>query len=257
MNRPTLNGIQTLIMIGPYLTNSGRFLDAWTLFGTTIRLAQSTGLHRNPKYLDPTPPARECAIRQTLWWWMLHMDQQYSMTLGRPLGISGIGDCPPPEPLTSDPTIMRLGEFINQFTVLARQILSSDRLTNAKIDRFTDELSALWDTMPEMLQFNQSWLDPAKDIPEWPLDAMAAGESLCTPYHPCAVSRLHHRMTGRVGSLTLNASLLRRNPQLHHTLEPPTHIKHSQLDLTLASQYASSYSLTTASTSTPTSSTSP
>lgn len=43
LNRPTLLGIQTLIMIGPYLTNSGKFLDAWALFGTTIRLAHSIG----------------------------------------------------------------------------------------------------------------------------------------------------------------------------------------------------------------------
>lgn len=163
-------------MIGPYLTNSGRFLDAWVLFGTTIRLAHSVGLHRNPKYLDPAPPLKECGIRQALWWWMLHMDQQYSMTLGRPLGISGIGDCPPPEPLTTNPTIIRLTEYVNQFTVLARQILCSDRLTNAKIDDFTDRLRALWDTMPEILQFDQTWLEESKEIPEWPLDAMAAGK---------------------------------------------------------------------------------
>lgn len=43
MNRPTLLGLETLIMIGPYLTNSGKFLDAWALFGVTIRLAQSIG----------------------------------------------------------------------------------------------------------------------------------------------------------------------------------------------------------------------
>ncbi|KAK5002284.1 hypothetical protein LTR28_011607, partial [Elasticomyces elasticus] len=174
MSQPTLLTIQTLVMLGPYLTNTGRFLDAWTLFGITIRAANSIGMHRNPKYLDPAPPLRECAIRQTLWWWMLHMDQQYSMTLGRPLGISGIGDCPPPETLTTNRIVLRLGEFVDQFTVLARQILSSDRLVNAKIDGFTDKLLALWDTMPEMLQFNESWLQEGQQVPEWPLDAMAA-----------------------------------------------------------------------------------
>ncbi|KAK4994516.1 hypothetical protein LTR66_005469 [Elasticomyces elasticus] len=174
MSQPTLLTIQTLIMLDPYLTNTGRFLDAWTLFGTTIRAAQSIGLHRNPKHLDPAPPLRECAIRQTLWWWMLHMDQQYSMTLGRPLGISGIGDCPTPETLTTDQTTLRLGEFVDQFTVLARQILSSDRLVNTKIDGFTDKLLALWDTMPEVLQFNESWLQEGRQATAWPLDAMAA-----------------------------------------------------------------------------------
>ncbi|KAL9081238.1 MAG: hypothetical protein Q9157_000213 [Trypethelium eluteriae] len=173
MSRPTLLAIQSLIIISPYLTNSGRFLDAWTLFGSTIRLAHSIGLHRNPRYLEPAPPLRECATRQTLWWWILHMDQHYSMTLGRPLGISGIGDCPPPEPLTTDPTILRFSEFVNQFTVLARQVLSSDRLSNGKIDDFTDKLQSLWDTLPEMLQFDETWLDEDKSVPEWPLNVMA------------------------------------------------------------------------------------
>jgi hypothetical protein len=176
MHKPSLLSIQALIMIGPYLTNSGRFLDAWTLFGLTIRLAHSIGLHRHPKYLDPSPPTqRECSMRQTLWWWMLHMDEQYSMTLGRPLGISGIGDCPWPHELTTDPTILRFGEFVNHFTVLARHILSSDRSTNAKLDDFTDALRALLDTMPETLQFDESWIRDETDIPDWPLRVMAAG----------------------------------------------------------------------------------
>jgi hypothetical protein len=210
MHKPTLLGIQSLIMIGPYLTNSGRFLDAWTLFGTTIRLAQSIGLHRHPKYLDPAPPSqRECSIRQTLWWWMLHMDQQYSMTLGRPLGISGIGDCPPPHELTTNPTVLRFGEFGHHFTVLARQILSSDSLSNTKIDEFTDALTALLDTMPESLQFDESWIDEGKEIPEWPLGAMAAGtlRLSCTNY----LLRSTHL-----------CSLLLQNPQLPNSSKPPT-----------------------------------
>lgn len=43
MNRPTLLVIQTLVMMGPHLTNSGKFLDASALFGGTVRLAQSIG----------------------------------------------------------------------------------------------------------------------------------------------------------------------------------------------------------------------
>nr|OQO30941.1 hypothetical protein B0A51_04168 [Rachicladosporium sp. CCFEE 5018] len=154
---------------------TGRFLDAWTLFGTTIRMAHSIGLHRNPKYLDPVPSLRECTIRQSLWWWMLHMDQQYSVTLGRPLGISGLGDCPTPEPLTTDMTALRLGEFVDHLTNLARQILSSDGMMSVgRIDEFTDKLMGLWDNMPESLQFNESWSREDTVLPEWPLDVMAA-----------------------------------------------------------------------------------
>ncbi|KAF2720916.1 hypothetical protein K431DRAFT_313004 [Polychaeton citri CBS 116435] len=179
MNQPTLLGVQALVMLGPYLTNSGRFLDAWTLFGTTIRMAHSIGLHRNPKLLDPSPSStREVMIRQSLWWWMLHMDQQYSVTLGRPLGISGYGDCPPPEPLTTDPTILRLAEFVDHFTILARQILNSDGMMKlTQIDEYTDKLLGLWDTMPEALQFNESWCHQETTLPEWPLDVMSASLS--------------------------------------------------------------------------------
>lgn len=103
------------------------------------------------------------------------MDEQYSMTLGRPLGISGIGDCPPPQELTTNPGMLRFGEFVNRFTILARQILSSDKLSNAKIDDFTDLLRALLETLPETLQFDKSWLRRENELPDWPLSAMAAG----------------------------------------------------------------------------------
>ena len=105
------------------------------------------------------------------------MDQQYSVTLGRPLGISGIGDCPPSEPLTTHPVVLRLGQFFNHFTILARQILTSDGLMSvSKIDDLTDKLLGLWDTMPETLQFNVSWLQDSIDLPEWPLDVVSASK---------------------------------------------------------------------------------
>jgi hypothetical protein len=72
--------------------------------------------------------------------------------------------------------MLRFSEFANYFTILARQILGSERLTNAKIDEFTDSLTRLMDTLPEMLQFDKSWLLEETEIPEWPLSAMAAGE---------------------------------------------------------------------------------
>lgn len=69
---------------------------------------------------------------------------------------------------------MRLFTYISQYTVLALQILSSDVLTNAKIDAFTDKLLRLKDTLPDVIQFDASWLDVNKQIPEWPLEAQAA-----------------------------------------------------------------------------------
>lgn len=191
LSRPTLLTIETLVMIGPYLTNSGRFLDAWAVFGVTIRLAQSLGcryiymrlhgiytdicaVHRDPSRLTPPAPSEQIAVRKNLWWWMLHLDQQYSMTLGRPLGISSLGDCPAPEPLVLDPVIQSLSNYINQFTLLSRQILSAGYLNNDQIDKFTDQLLTLKGTLPEVIQFDQSWLNKDKPTPSWPLNAQAA-----------------------------------------------------------------------------------
>ncbi|KAI4623961.1 hypothetical protein J4E80_003773 [Alternaria sp. BMP 0032] len=142
-------------------------LDSFALFGTTIRLAHSIGLHRHPKYLNPAPTnEKDCVIRQKIWWHMLHLDEQMSMTLGRPLGISGIGDNPWPTELTTDPVSLRFGEFVNHFTILARQIMSSNRLTNARIDEYTDILRRLLDTIPETLQFRDTWMLPETTLPD-------------------------------------------------------------------------------------------
>jgi hypothetical protein len=175
MSQPTVLGVQTLVILGPYLTNSGRFMDAWTLFGVTIRLAHSIGLHRNPSHLDHVLPLRECMIRQTLWWWMLHMDQQYSAMLEKPLGISGIGDCPPTIPLTTDQQVLRLEELSTRFTILARRTLSSDGMMSVGvIDTFTDQLLSLCEAVPETLQFKASWTRPETELPEWPLNLASA-----------------------------------------------------------------------------------
>ena len=131
-------------------------------------------VHRDPNLLNPPAPSEQIMVRKNLWWWMLHLDQQYSIALGRPLGISSIGDCPPPEPLIADPVIQSLSNYINQFTLLSRQILSAGYLGNDQIDLFTDQLTALRETLPEAVLFDQTWLNQEKPLPPWPLDVQAA-----------------------------------------------------------------------------------
>ena len=53
MSRPTLLVIEALVMMGPYLTNNGKFLDASALFGTTVRLAQSIGCEWQAPLIAP------------------------------------------------------------------------------------------------------------------------------------------------------------------------------------------------------------
>lgn len=42
------------------------------------------------------------------------------------------------------------------------------------VDKFTDEITSLWETMPDALQFNESWIRRETQIPEWPLEVMSA-----------------------------------------------------------------------------------
>ncbi|EUC35395.1 hypothetical protein COCCADRAFT_3417 [Bipolaris zeicola 26-R-13] len=178
MHKPSLVAVQTLILIGKYLANSGRFLDAFILFGTTIRLAHSIGLHCNPKHLTSfSLTEAEVATRQKIWWYMLRIDEEYSMTFGRPLGISSIGACSWPQELITDPNMLRLGDFIMQFTVLSRQILRSDRLNDSQVDEFTKELCGLLETMPETLQFDLAWIDAESTSSQslWSLRTIATG----------------------------------------------------------------------------------
>lgn len=204
-HKPSLSAIQTLLMIGSYLTNNGRMLDSFALFGTTIRLAHSVGLHRHPKYLNPAPTnGKDCVIRQKVWWHMLHLDEHMSMTLGRPLGISGIGDNPWPTQLTTDPVLLRFGEFVNHFTILARQIMSSNPLTNARINEFTDILRRLLDTIPETLQFRDTWMLPETPLPD--LSAIATG----TFQHSfaCILVLVLNRYDLAIGNLHLESEAL-------------------------------------------------
>lgn len=206
MNHPTLLSLETLLLIGPYLIDTGRFLDASTLFGLTIRVAQGMGLHRAPHILSPAPPPQEATLRQSLWWWLLHLDAQYSMMLGRPLGISGVGDCPPPGStwvqrssststtstsvlspfspydnlLNTSTTTRRFTTYLHTFTLLTRQILSSAELmTNSKIDEFSDRLLATQATLPTTIQFCESWVGERWVDGRWTTDETHENDFEC------------------------------------------------------------------------------
>lgn len=138
-----------------------------------LSLVLTCQVYRDPSQSSPPPPPQEVAIRKNIWWWMLHMDQHYSMALGRPLAISSIGDCPAPDPVTTEPLAQSISNYIPQFTILARQILSAEYLGNEQIDSFSQELLALKQTLPEAVNFNETWLNKEKTVPGWPLDIQA------------------------------------------------------------------------------------
>ncbi|KAF2224742.1 fungal-specific transcription factor domain-containing protein [Elsinoe ampelina] len=173
-SQPTLRNVQATTLISMYLANSGRVLDAWTLLGTTIRNAQALGLHRNPKLIDPLPSLKDSAFRKKLWWYLLFIDQQFSMTLGRPMGISAIGDCPFAEPLTTDAAVLRLSECIDQLAILGRQIMGASPLASHRINGYLEKLKMVLDMLPDEVQFSREWMSDPSQKPDSPLDEYSA-----------------------------------------------------------------------------------
>lgn len=132
------------------------------------------------------------------------MDQHYSMALGRPLAMSSIGDCPAPEPITPDPFGQSLSSYITKFTLLGRQILSADFLSNDQIDRFSDELLLLKQTLPSLVNFDETWLDKERSVPGWPLDVQAG--TLHAKTHNFLIIINRQRLENHHGSITESAA---------------------------------------------------
>ena len=117
---------------------------------------------------------KEIAARKILWWWILYTDQQFSVTLGRPLAVSTLGDCPSPEPLLPDSIGQNFWTYITQLSLLGRQVLTAPYLANDRIDKYTDDLLILLASLPPGLGFDASWLEPDKPLIGWPFDTQAA-----------------------------------------------------------------------------------
>ena len=132
---------------------------------------------------------------------MLYMDQQYSITLGKPSAISAVGDCPSAEPVFSGPAWQSVSTHIAQFTMIARDILSAPHVTNDVIDHGTDKLLLLQKSLHHMARFDATWLKPEKCLAGWPLDAQAA--------------ILHAKVHNMIISLNR-----RRNEVVIHSMEP-------------------------------------
>ncbi|PKS06183.1 hypothetical protein jhhlp_007500 [Lomentospora prolificans] len=81
-----LEQIQAMALLGHCLRNNLDMNSSWIIMGTTIRLAQSIGLHVEPA--TPLTPARttitESFYRRRLWWMLIWQDTFLSLTYDRP-----------------------------------------------------------------------------------------------------------------------------------------------------------------------------
>ncbi|KAF9887016.1 hypothetical protein FE257_010632 [Aspergillus nanangensis] len=90
-NHTNLDQIQAMALIGHCLRNNIDTNSAWILMGSTIRLAQSIGIHE----ASPTLPAAEQSQRSKLWWSLVWQDTFLSLTYDRPLSTLTMS-CPIP-----------------------------------------------------------------------------------------------------------------------------------------------------------------
>ncbi|KAJ5810868.1 hypothetical protein N7447_010384 [Penicillium robsamsonii] len=98
--RPSLDTIQALLIIGNTLQNMGQSDAAWALLGTTVRLAQTMGLHTERSNVHCPEYVR--AKAKTLWSTIVWQDSLLSMSYDRPPIVTVTGWSADPSTLQKD-----------------------------------------------------------------------------------------------------------------------------------------------------------
>lgn len=89
--RPMLDSIQAMVILGSTLQNDGNADAAWSLLGTTTRLAQSLGLHsEDSQGLTETCSARDKSLRQKMWLTLAQQDCFLSLYYDRRTALAYI-----------------------------------------------------------------------------------------------------------------------------------------------------------------------
>lgn len=82
LEHPTLNTLISTLLTGPFLDQPHEPMCNLVSVSTTIRIAQSMGLHREGAWSELSPVDRE--IRRRAWWHIVWLDVQSSISTGLP-----------------------------------------------------------------------------------------------------------------------------------------------------------------------------
>ncbi|CAG7928035.1 unnamed protein product [Penicillium olsonii] len=136
--RPSLDIIQTLLILGNTLQNMGQSDAAWALLGTTIRLAQTMGLHTERSTLQWPEYVR--TKTRTLWSTIVWQDSLLCMCYDRPPIVTVTG-------WTMDSDLLRRTDLSYQEVMhsLCRLILDIIRPDSflSELDRAVEALNKL------------------------------------------------------------------------------------------------------------------
>ncbi|KAH0829252.1 putative fungal specific transcription protein [Fonsecaea pedrosoi] len=165
--RSNLSAVQALLAMSLFVEGMGNPKLEYMLISTTVRLAQSKGLHLQPPATTKLSAA-EIALRSRLFWTMYFYEKHIAYRACRPSMINDDHiDCQFPEPVDGQASIKT--EFFHH-VIRHAQISSSiiDQLTAAKarrrkpsktietVNEIHQRLKSWYDTVPATLRFRRS-----------------------------------------------------------------------------------------------------
>ena len=187
-----------------------------------FRAVTKSTVYQDPSTLDQDYASPEYNLRRALWWWMLQADQQYSITLSRPLTLSIIGDCRPPDVSCFPPLTQRVIDCYFRFNGIAREILSNPTPTTPKLNGYIEGMMSLLRTLPMEIRFRTEWLDTKFVTPPWPMDLQVA--SLHQQIHNYIIylnqqrERNLSRQSSELSLTQSKASVDRQDPETHQRI---------------------------------------
>lgn len=100
LTSPSVDAVATFSYIAVYLQHEGRLSEYWPLLGMVIRIAQSMGLHRDPRWIGNLS-REESEVRRRIFHTIAAQETALSIMFGRPAGL-GYFDTDIPEDISDE-----------------------------------------------------------------------------------------------------------------------------------------------------------
>ncbi|KAI5296512.1 hypothetical protein KEM52_001146 [Ascosphaera acerosa] len=152
MSQPTLEAIETMLIIGSVLSYNMNPGVSYVILGMTIRLTLVTGLQADSHRFPP----KERLKRQSVWWSMAWQDSHFSLSYDRP---SSMAFSQPPIPYAPDSKPGHRSYFeslcrlisVTLSVVRARMISPHSHMDFAMIKQYHDEIRSIFlDGLPHL-----------------------------------------------------------------------------------------------------------
>ena len=174
LTSPSLDTVATFCYIAVYLQHESRLNEYWPLLGMVIRIAQSLGLHRDPKWIKSISP-EECEVRRRIFHSVAAQETALSIMFGRPTGL-GFFDCDLPEDINDDhlfgdkttaasyPHEISYNRYTFQLMEMSRKMLqeSIEDAGNADLSRAKaagKQILDWYEALPDALKYTLSTTD--------------------------------------------------------------------------------------------------